>query len=274
MRPGMSIQKVHDQGSGRLNEDVLLVESGLFGVFDGATSLVDFISKDRKTGGRLAAEIARQAFSENRKSLRKLAILANRRIKEEMQRERIDTRQKKSLWYTTAAVLRLREEERAEFFQTGDSLILAIYKNNNWRLLTEYQNHDLETMIVWRKLAEQREKDIMSKVRPQIEKTNMEANVRYGCLNGEKQALGFFHTGEIQLEDIKAIILFTDGLIIPKENPRDPENWQLFVKIYQKAGLRGLLRHVRLLEESDPNCWRYPRFKKHDDVAAIGIDFT
>jgi hypothetical protein len=27
-------------------------------------------------------------------------------------------------------------------------------------------------------------------------------------------------------------------------------------------------------EESDPNAWRYPRLKRHDDASAIVLDFT
>jgi len=88
---------------------------------------------------------------------------------------------------------------------------------------------------------------------------------------GEEDATKFFNTGKIELKNIENIILFTDGLLLPKENPEEKEDWNKFVKIYKKSGLGGLLKYVRETEESDPKCYLYPRFKKHDDVAAISI---
>ena len=68
------IQKIYSQGSGKTNEDVLLIKKNLFAVFDGATSLVGYADKIGKTGGRIAAEIAKDIFSKNSGSLKNLAI--------------------------------------------------------------------------------------------------------------------------------------------------------------------------------------------------------
>lgn len=268
----MLIQKIYSKGSGELNEDELLVRDDIFAVFDGATGLVEFINQGGKTGGKLATEIAKEVFSENRRSLKELAILANNRILAEMERIGIDTEQKEALWAISAAVVRLLLEE-IEFFQIGDSLILAIYQDGSYKLLTEYLNQDLETMILWKKLADQEEKNIRPKLQDQIVKVRRETNITYGALNGEREAIKFFKFGKIGLNNIKSLILFTDGLIIPKEDPEHPDDWLLLVKTYRKSGLQGLLKYVRSLEKEDPYCWRYPRFKQYDDVAAIGINF-
>jgi hypothetical protein len=56
---GLKFRTVSIQGSGEWNEDALIVRErdGLFGVVDGATSLVPFRAPSGETGGVLAARI-------------------------------------------------------------------------------------------------------------------------------------------------------------------------------------------------------------------------
>ncbi len=268
----VSIQKIYNKGFGNLNEDELLIKDKIFAVFDGASNLVKFINKKGETGGKLAAKIAKEIFLKNDKSLKQLAIEANNQILEAMKKEGINTNQKEALWATSFASVRLKNNG-AEFFSIGDCLIFVLFKNDSHKLLTQYMDHDLETMIKWKKLANKKTKNIWKVLKSQIDKVRRGANIKYGCLNDQKEAIKFFKFGKIRLENIKSMILFTDGLLLPKENPEESENWNIFVKIYKKSGLKGILKHVRSLERKDPNCWKYPRFKLHDDVAAIGIDF-
>ena len=266
----VSIQKIYDKGSGKLDD--ILIKDNLFVVFDGASSLVRFVNKKGETGGKLAAKIAKEIFSKNNKSLKQLAIEANNNILEAMKKEGIDMNQKEALWSTSLAAVRLKNNE-VEFFSIGDCLILALFKNGSHKLLVPYLDHDLETMIKWKKLANRKVRNIWRVLKQQIDKVRKEANIKYGCLNGQKEALKFFRYGKVTLKNIESIILFTDGLFIPKENPKEREKWELFVKLYQDHGLVGVLKYVRSLEKLDPNCWKFPRFKQHDDIAAIGIDF-
>jgi|SRR3989344_586990 len=268
----LSTQKICNKGSSRLNEDALLVKGQLFAVFDGATSLVPFVDKRGKTGGKLASEITREAFAENERSLIDLAKTANSRILSRMQKEGIDTRLKENLWCVAAATVNFTDREM-EFFQIGDCFILLILKDGSFKLLVDVADRDLETMIFWKKLSDQKTDDIRIKLSAKINQVRRKTNVTYGALNGEKEAEKFFNLGGTKVDQVKSVILFTDGLLIPKENPESREDWELFVTIYQKRGLSGLLNHIRSIEKTDPNCWQYPRFKKHDDVAAIGIDF-
>jgi len=268
----ISIQKIHEKGLGIVNEDEFLIKNKLFAVFDGASSLVKFINKNGETGGKIAANIVKNVFSKNDKSLGQLAIESNNQILNEMKKANIDINEKRALWTTVAAAVRLKKEE-AEFFNIGDCLILAISKDSSYKLLTPYSDMDSETMIQWKKLADEGVKDVWKKLKSKIEKVRSQANLTYGSLNGQKDAVNFFNFGKINLKDIKSIILFTDGLFIPKENPKESENWDLFVKLYLETGLVGILKHIRSIEKSDPNCKKYPRFKQHDDIAAIGIDF-
>lgn len=256
-----------------MNEDELLIGKDIYGVFDGATSLVSLKGQKGKTGAKIAAETAKKLFSKNKRALRKLALSANKEMFLKMKRLGADVKQKELLFGTTAAVVRLKKNF-GEFFQIADSLILVIRRNGKHSLPVKYYDHDLGLMMLWKKLADKKVRDIKTKLKFQAINLRKKSNIAYGLLNGEKEAKKFFNFGKINLRDVKSIILFTDGLLIPKKNPKEAENWPLFVKIYQKDGLEGLLKYVRSIEQSDPNCWRYPRFKQSDDIAAIGIDFS
>lgn len=54
------INSINEQGSAALNEDAALINEtdGVFGVFDGASSLVPYLSSDKKTGAYIASHIA------------------------------------------------------------------------------------------------------------------------------------------------------------------------------------------------------------------------
>ena len=268
----MKIQKIYDKGSREINEDELLIQDNLFAVFDGATSLIKYVNEKGETGGRLAAKIAKEVFSKNDKPLNGLAEGANDKILEEMKKVGINSNQKESLWSAAVAAIKINKEE-IEFFTIADCLILVIFKDGYHKLLVDYFDFDLESMKKWKELANKKVKDIFNILLKDEIELRRQANVKFGVLNGEKEARKFFEFGKIDLKDIKSIILFTDGLLIPKEDPEAPEDWDLFVKLYQEKGLVGILNFVRSLEKTDPLCWKYPRYKQHDDVAAIGIDF-
>jgi serine/threonine protein phosphatase PrpC len=265
-----SIEKVYDKGIGKINEDEILIKDNIFAVFDGIGSLVKFLNKDGKTSGKIASEIAKNIFSDDKESLRNLAIKTNNLIRKEMKLNKVDTRKKEAVWGTVAAVLRIRKDF-VEFFQIGDCLILVILKNGKPKLITKYYDQDMEAMIEWKKLGGKKDKEIWKKLKKQIIRIREKANKDYGSLNGDKKAVDFFNTGKFKLKNIDAIIIFTDGLLLPKKDPKENEDWNQFVRLYKKLGLRGLLKYVRNIENTDPDCFLYPRFRKHDDVAAIAI---
>jgi hypothetical protein len=62
-------------------------------------------------------------------------------------------------------------------------------------------------------------------------------------------------------------------LILPKENPEDQDDFNRFVEIFLEGGLERVKNYVRDLEKTDPECWKYPRYKQYDDIAAISISF-
>jgi serine/threonine protein phosphatase PrpC len=267
---GMETDYILVQGSSDINEDTLLLGKDIFGVFDGATSLTGARYGLSKTGGMLASSIACSIFSRNCSSLVDLARGANTAIYEEMRVHGVDLSARECLWSTSAAVVRI-QEKGIEWIQSGDSFIILIYNDNSYKVLGELADQDYETLSLWKKEAEHSPFLIHEALREQIKKTRDGMNRSYGVLNGEKEALSFLRSGIEYLADVKEILVFTDGLNVPVEMPEREKNFDELVELYLRLGLQGLQQHIRELEKEDPACKKYPRFKCHDDIAAISI---
>lgn len=268
----MKIETIYETGGGQINEDALLVAKPVFGVFDGASGLEPYQNEQRQTGAGIASAIARDVFSVGTKSLAQLARDANNAIGNAMRKKGIDVSRKTALSATTAAVVRIHRDN-FDWLQIGDSLILTISHDGSFRLLANDYEHDLETMILWQKLASQQTENIRSTLNDQIFKVRNEMNVHYGALDGEQEMDKFLEHGAATLDDVAHVILFTDGLFIPKEDPRQPDDFKTFVELFLDGGLKKVQNYVREQEDSDPKCWRYPRFKQHDDIAAVALSF-
>jgi Protein phosphatase 2C len=261
------------KGSGAVNEDVLLCDGNLFGVFDGATSLARDNLPPGSTGGLLAARIAANAFRTGGSDLSHSAELANRQINAAARVHGIADGERHLLWSTSAAVVRI-EADHAHYCQIGDSLILLVLDDGQYRLLTPETDHDLETLMQWKQLPWSPGLTIGTELAEQIKKVRLQMNRGYGVLNGEPTALDFITCGRVALDGVASILLFTDGLFLPKENPEAASDWSRFVACYQQGGLQEICHQVRATQQDDPFCRVYPRFKLHDDIAAIAINVT
>lgn len=268
----MRIETLHDKGVGVVNEDFLLVSDPTFGVFDGATGLIPYVNTEGITGALLASTLVGSTFANPDKSLAELAIDASSALQRAMEDAGIDTHDKTLRWSTSGSVVRVRDSE-LEWLQVGDCLILVIHKDGSFRLLVENYNHDLETLLMWQQLASEGVEDLRTQVLPQLLKVRRDTNVTYGAFNGETEVQKFTHTGTISLEHVSDVILFTDGLFIPNKDPNSVDDFSYFVSLYKEGGLEKVKSVVREMEESDPKCSVYPRFKQYDDIGAIALTF-
>ena len=261
---------LYKKGSGTLNEDAYFLADRMVGVFDGATALNGSLYENGKTGGYLASRLARDTFRAGDAPLLKLTHRANRRILEAMRQQGVDLRHKENLWCTSLAVVRVGTGE-FEWLQSGDSLILTIEENGDYQVLVPDHCHDLETLCMWRDMAACGTPAIFESLKEQIVAVRRRVNVTYGALNGESEALDFISQGRRNLDGIRHILLFTDGLFIPQENPEQGHRFDTLVDCFLHGGLQAVYRYVHGLQCSDPFCQRYPRFKPHDDIAAVAI---
>jgi serine/threonine protein phosphatase PrpC len=269
-RNTFTVMSILEKGSGEINEDVLLEDGNLFGVFDGATSLDGSRFQEGLTGGLLAARTASQSFQENGYALDILAQEANHRIRKMQVNGSGAQLERQKLWSTSFAVIRLIGK-RLEYCQSGDAQILIIGKNGTHRVITPDLDIDRETLQAWKEMQVVPGTRVQDVLADQILKVRLEMNVSYGVLNGEPEALDFISHGFADLDGVSDILLFTDGLLIPREDPLADHDWRAFVEIYRLGGLQAIRNHVRRLQRQDPDCRKFPRFKTHDDIAAVSI---
>ncbi|WFS63072.1 protein phosphatase 2C domain-containing protein [Pseudodesulfovibrio thermohalotolerans] len=260
-----------EQGAGALNEDWLIVDGDLFGVFDGCTSLTPATYEGGRTGGFLASHIAAEAFQGKRASLTESAELANRSIRLGMVERGVDLTDKRNLWSVSAAVVRIQNGVM-EWVQIGDCRILCVRRNGGFSLLCDIPHQDVETLSLWQEAASFTDAPIGVAMHEQIVKVRRRMNEDYGVFSGEPEAMAFLQTGSCPLDDIGHVLLFTDGLLLPVENPREERGYGELVGLYLRSGLQGVRDHIRRIEATDAGCRIYPRFKTHDDIAAIAID--
>jgi len=268
----MKIETLYDNGVGLVNEDSLLVTNTMFGVFDGASGMEPYTDTEGKTGAAIASSLASAAFTGADKSLLELALDANDAIREAMSSASIDSSRKTALWATSGAVVRIGEET-FDWLQIGDCLILVILKDGSYRLLVENYNHDLESLVLWQELAVKDTENIREQLTEQMLKVRNKVNIDYGDLNGYEGVEDFIKHGTASLSDVAHILLFTDGLYLPKEDPRETDDFATFVALYFEGGLQLIQDRVRQEEATDPKCWKYPRFKQYDDIAAVALTF-
>jgi Protein phosphatase 2C len=71
--------------------------------------------------------------------------------------------------------------------------------------------------------------------------------------------------------DIRGILMMSDGFYRLVDTFGQHTDLSLLEAV-ERAGLAPLLAELRAIEIEDPECIRYPRFKRHDDTTALWID--
>ncbi|NQD67637.1 hypothetical protein HP456_17145 [Bacillus haikouensis] len=273
------------KGDGRLNEDALIINErhSLYGVADGVSSLVPFTSAENLTGGFIASNTAKKYLE----SLMPVGLDLSSEVSNindilhtKMKEYEIDKNRKEQLWGTALAAVHITENG-VEYIQTGDCMILAVYQTGEVRQLTILQVDHLEQAVIdtWRQCIKRGLKtkaEIMPHVKNQLIANRQKSNTGngYGVLNGEPEASDYFEYGKINKVGLTHLIMLTDGLFLPAESiPDGIPYWDHVAKSLLDKGLEKYAKDLIDLEESDPECITYPRFKKSDDKAGIVLGF-
>lgn len=268
------VDSITDKGSSKLNEDTFVInnKNNLFAVFDGAGSLTPFNDKDGRTGAFLASNIAKEVFeNSDKEDLVKLAFGANLKISEAMIKHGIDISDKLNLWATSVAAVKIKDNS-FDWIQVSDTLILVIYKDKRYKLLVNDYDHDRETLMLMKRLSEQGVENPRAAITKPLEELRRQLNISYGFLAGEKN-IKFLHSGTESLSEVRNILIFSDGLLIPKSDPNENDDIDKIVREFYKSGLKGWLEYVRAIEKNDPLLKKYARYKQYDDATAIAIYF-
>lgn len=271
----MKITSLSEIGIRALNEDAIFIDEnrGLFAVFDGASSLDNYKNERGETGGYIASHSAVETFSNS--SANNAASLfeeANHEIELLHKAAGIDTADPIHRFGTTVAAAYVHKHT-IELLQCADSVAIVIDKAGRATVPLGYHDQDLPEMLEWKRLAEKGMKgdEIHQLIRPRTIEKRRQVNETFGTMNGDTRAQEFAFTSSIARTGIAHIILLTDGMFVPKEDPEAEEDWQQYADIFLQGGIRELFSIVRKIESSDPNLTRYPRYKLHDDASAVAI---
>lgn len=268
----MKVEHISVQGVGAINEDAVLTHKPVFAVFDGATSLTQYTNAEGKTGGWLAAHIAKDIFLKSKTSLTHTLAVANEAIFNAMHDRGIDVYHKENLWCTAVAAVHLKADT-FDWVRLCDCLAVVIFTDETYKILGTVLDHDTQWLMAWKNFSKTKDTTVWNAVPKEILEVRKQVNVTYGFLNGENEALSFVESGTESLKNVAHILLFSDGLLIPKKDPTIPTDIGMLVKIYLEGGLKAAQKMVRDIENMDPHCVLYPRVKKHDDLSAIAISF-
>jgi len=276
----INIEQFTHRGIHFLNEDALVLNerTALYGVLDGVSSLVPYLSDKNETGGFIAAQTVKNYFEslEHAEQLTENVAEANQKLRELMLKANIDMDRKDGLWGTAMALVRLCED-RLEFIQTGDCMIIAVYQDGEVRPLTWRQVAHLEDSAIakWEEGVNKglsNQKDLHETVIDMIRENRFKSNTDdgYGVLNGEPEATRYLEYGKINKSRLKHVILLTDGLFWPPEDvPVDQSYWKYIAQRILGKGLEQYAFDLLEIENADPECLRHARFKKSDDKTGM-----
>lgn len=281
----MKIETISIQGSSEWNEDALIEKSGagVYGVLDGATSVTPFRGPQGETGGYLASQLVKKELEAIEVSwwetvhVKDAVLRANQSLRQEMIAHGIDPEDREALWTTEIALVKI-EETRVQYAQTGDCMIFATYKDGTVRTVTydQLDHIDLQTRIRWKACLEQgmtTRKQIREHVEPHIRKNKVLMNTinGYSAMNGQPELASFLEYGVINRINLTGLLLITDGLFPHSEDIYGTLDGKVLMEEIESKGLQGYAESLIALEQNDPECQKYLRFKTSDDKTGIWI---
>jgi serine/threonine protein phosphatase PrpC len=282
----MKVETFTRQGEREWNEDAWVRNDRLqmYGVLDGATSLVPYRSPQGETGGYLAAQLVKRFLEELDEvgepslTLEDAVLYANKTLREAMVAEGIDIKQKEALWSCGLAMVRIRENH-VEYIQAGDCQIAALYEDGTIRTLSydhvaywdNASKREWENGIRQGKTTKQA---LWDHALPAIVRSRLQMNSPGGfpIVNGEPELVSYLEYGRINRVRLKSLLMATDGFYIPETHIRHASDTAALAARIRETGLAAFADRLCAMEESDPHCVRYPRFKKSDDKSAVWIE--
>lgn len=282
----------------RFNEDACAVitdgKSLQVFVVDGGTQVEQVASLGEVSGGKYIADQvvnfsgilkSNKSAADNLKELNKEMIAETGKNHADIQYGE----DSKSAPYGSIATVKIDPENNAvEVANAGDVFVVAVDKTGKTTLVSKDDVHeyDQKTFEKARELAcqhgvsvrdamEKRDKD--ERFRPIIDQ--MLVTMSAGNTGKVKRILGggaldfdISHQTELNLDQIKSLLIFSDGAIPIGISIHTREGQEEFVKLVQEKGLDGLYKEIENAASKDPNFEKHPRFRDIDDCLVVRIN--
>ncbi|MGG3469757.1 protein phosphatase 2C domain-containing protein [Neobacillus pocheonensis] len=255
-----------------VSEDSVLLNEKLnvYGVFDGATPLHPFRDENGMNGAYLAANIFKDYFLKLYRSNLSLVegiMVANRMLRDYMKKYNVNQEKSENLWSTCVAMIKIENNGKISFAQLGDCMIMAEYQNGMIKALTRDTVKDISKRAKeWRedqrkqgvKIADE---EYFQDITQQLIFNRSLANKQdgYTVANGKEEVVNYIQHGQVNISEIKTLLMMTDGLFHPQFSIEES-----FKKIL-KSGINSYSNELGHFEKKNN--------LRQDDKAGIMIQF-
>lgn len=256
-----------------VSEDAIVLNEkiNVYGVFDGATPLVPFRDENGMNGAHLASNLFKDYFFRLYRSNLSLVEgieAANRMLREQMEKYKVNQEKYEHLWSTCAAIIKIENDGKLSYAQLGDCMIIAEFQNGMIKALTRDTVKDISRRAkLWRE--EQRKQGVnipgeeyYQDLTQQLIFNRSFANKPngYSVANGKEEVINFIQYGQVNVSEIKTLLMISDGLFHPYDSIEET-----FKKIDQ-SGIDRYASELELFEKKNN--------LHHDDKSGILIRFS
>ncbi|ULG74714.1 hypothetical protein [Macrococcus brunensis] len=262
------IVSVIQQGEGLMNEDALIIndQARVYGVIDGVTSLSGRMFAG-VTPGKRAADAVKAAFeqAESDASLNDITETANQAIQTDMTAMELEINHPKDRFQCCHAAVKLLSDH-IEWTSSADCVLYAIGDEVIQAVPRYGKKEESDRMAEWMKKYPNM-KDRPKEMIEAMDQAKKMANQPFGysVMNGDLLFNEAYNHGTLSYECLTHILLTTDGFYDIKG---------VGLEQFVREGIRDLdqfLRNMMLYEIEDKDKRLYPRYKVHDDKAALLI---
>lgn len=279
------IETIYSQGTAEDQEDGLCVNLPLVGVIDGLSAPFHHEMERPLFNGMSGGQMVRQEIlkalysANNDETLEKILLHANKQVGIIQSERGIPLDRADLLAGACIAVARL-SQNNIDIIQAGDCF--AIWITNKGRIgFTKNQAslHEIEIRETWRIIQQtegiQDRRETWVKFHEPLSSLRLRdinqinQSTGYGLLNGQALFEKCWQKLTIPLENLKLLILFSDGLLPLR---LDPGNEKFLAKemiaLYKQRSLKGILEETRNFEKKEKE-----RHIEHGEATAIAIEF-
>src|SRR5699024_3818518 len=237
-------------------EDALLLNdnASIFGVMDGSTPIDHYKDKN----GHNSAYLAANFFKQHLESLDQVDYLhhqilkVNKLLQNEMEKNLIETRNKAELWSTCISAIQIKKNTLV-YASLGDTMILTSNKYGKVNVLTV---NTVKNINARAKLSREIKRDhdcgfpdetYFQKEQNKITYHRQMANTPngYSIANGMEEAQLYIQHGMVNIENLKHVLLMSDGMFNDKNNLKD------VYSVVNKIGLNNYVKKLLTYEKEN-----------------------
>lgn len=260
----------------------------VIGAFDGASSKKPITALKTQTGARFASHFLRNRFNEVLPDLspKELMVTLNSRLltaNQEIGGHLGDTH---TLPGSTGTIIKIdSDRDRLEIAHISDSFCVIYYRDGHSETVTLNTNKvfDEQVFALMEKIAKDRgitpreahqTKEIQeAKLETAQGRDNNPNGKGSGLLNGDPNVEQYIQEIVIPLNEVKAVLLGTDGLIPQGWTLEKNEDRQRLYEDLKEGGFERLISIKHQSEDEDPD-WHHIRYKHSDDATGILLSFS